>query len=134
MTTSEETASRSADLLARLICHDARHADDTHWQEKLRRFLHDTGTVKDNELPTVNQLYKDTAKLVDTFNATLGTVSFGHRSDRWQIAFFRHTIKIVAANAWVLYLDQKPHDSEDISFGDFMREISLAILDPRESR
>ncbi|PRP81855.1 hypothetical protein PROFUN_10604 [Planoprotostelium fungivorum] len=40
----------------------------------------------------------------------------------------------VAANPWVLYFDQKPYDSEDLLFGNFMREISHAILDQRESR
>lgn len=73
--------------------------------DKLEEFVKLTGKTEAEQLPTINQHYKDTAKLVDIFNTHLGGVKKRHRIARPELAIFWHSIKMVATNAWVLWLE-----------------------------
>ncbi|PRP80452.1 hypothetical protein PROFUN_11907 [Planoprotostelium fungivorum] len=67
-------------------------------------FLRDTKKVKGGDLPSVNAPDDEICKMVDTFNAKLGSLKFQHQCWNWDSAIFCYVIKMLAVQAWTLWL------------------------------
>jgi hypothetical protein len=124
-------AGKKSTLVAALVRDDKKSETEGITMRKLRQFLKDTGKVEDNEMPPVNLHYKDTAKLVDTFNSILGRIVYPHRCDRDQIALLMHCLKLTVVNAWVLWCDLNNYHKTEDNEADiikFIEEVSAGLL------
>ena len=79
-----------------------RKDNPTEFADKIKSLLQPTGTVAANTRPPITEYYRGSFKNVDNFNQLLGFLKYPYRIATPELAWFIHTVKMMAVQTYVL--------------------------------
>ena len=81
--------------------------------------------------PTITEYYRNSFKNVDNFNQLLGYLEYPYRIRTPELAWFIHSIKMMAIQTYVLWQDYKhkePLQDESLSLKEWVKEMRDEML------